>query len=63
MISYGVVLRSLPDTRAGILMLLDDLESAAEVAEALNAKGIEVDVRRMVKRDSVPGGRQPTPVW
>lgn len=62
MMSYGVVLRSLPNARAGILMLLDDVESAAEVADELNAKGIEVDVKRMVKRDDTPIQREAVPL-
>ena len=40
----------MPGKRAGILVLLDDLDEALAIADELLAKGIEVEVKRMVKR-------------
>lgn len=47
---FGVVLKSMPNKKAGILVLLDDLDDAVEIAAELTAKGIEVNVMRMVKQ-------------
>ena len=59
MTQFGVVLKSMSGKRAGILVLLDELDEALEIAAELLTKGIEVEVKRMVKRAvSTPVERQ-----
>ena len=57
MMQFGVTLKSMPGQKAGILLLLDDLNEAREIAAELAIKGIDVEVKRLVKRTpSNPAG-------